>query len=99
SMTHPPRLIEVPLAHRALHTLSRDTEEVTCVSGSLWITQDTDPQDIVLEPGQRFHPQPGRRAILYALRASVASLRQRTLPAVVRHSPLRSPAARGLVME
>ena len=29
-------------------------QRVECVSGSLWVTQDGDPRDIVLEPGESF---------------------------------------------
>lgn len=36
---------------RVHHALGRRIE---CVTGSLWITQDRDPRDIVLAPGESF---------------------------------------------
>lgn len=98
-MAQPTRLVELPLAHRALHTLPALTQELTCRKGSLWITQDGDTQDIILAPGERFHPLPGRRAIVYALGDSIAVLREPVQPAPALNLPRRSPSARGLVME
>ena len=44
--------------------------QLRCDSGSLWITLDHDPRDIVLEAGQSFSGGMPRRAIVYALEAS-----------------------------
>ena len=93
------RYTEVALAKRSLQVLPPDTEQVSCRSGSIWITQDGDTQDIILQPGERFEPQPKRRTVLYGLEASVATLRQ-YLPAARPHGVARrSPAARGLILE
>ena len=98
-MAHPTRLVELPLAHRALYTLPAQTLEVTCRKGALWITQDGDTQDTILAPGERFQPLTGRRTIVYALGDSIAALRERAQPAPALSLPRRSPSARGLVME
>ena len=93
------RFSDLALAKRAVQVLPPDTDLVSCRSGSLWITQDGDLQDIILRPGERFVPQPRRRAILYGLEASVATLRQQ-VPVAVPHAVVRrSPAARGLILE
>ena len=57
----------IHLAKREMLSLDPAVRQVVCESGCLWITQDRDTQDILLEPGQSFTPDPGRRAILYAL--------------------------------
>lgn len=98
-MAHPTQIVDLPLAHRALYTLPALTQEVTCRKGTLWITQDGDTQDIILAPGERFQPLPGRRTIVYALGDSIAALRERAQPAPVSYLRLRSPSERGLVME
>lgn len=58
------------LARRELLALEPHAGGIACDSGSLWITQDHDPRDLFLGPGERFLPQPGRRAIAYALAPS-----------------------------
>ena len=40
---------------------------IRCTEGSLWLTLDHDPRDIVLEPGDSFETGAHRRALLYAL--------------------------------
>jgi hypothetical protein len=52
---------------RELLSLDADSGRVVCESGTLWITQDRDARDIVLDPGESFTPAAGRRAIVYAL--------------------------------
>lgn len=41
--------------------------QVRCTSGSLWITLDHDPRDIILAPGESFFTTEHKRALLYAL--------------------------------
>ena len=59
--------VRVQLAHRAMLHIDGGTRRVECHTGSVWITQDRDVRDIVLEPGEHFTPVPGRHAIAYAL--------------------------------
>lgn len=65
---HGPRTLH--LARRELLALELPTGGIALDSGSIWITQDHDPTDLFLAPGQQFHPQAGRRAIAYALAPS-----------------------------
>ena len=89
---------DLALAKRCVQVLPPETDLVSCRSGSM-ITQDGYQEDIILQPGERFVPQPKRRAVLYGLEASVATLRQQA-PTAVPHSIVRrSPAARGLILE
>lgn len=66
-MTPLPAPVRVLLAHRAILRIDGGTRRVECHTGSVWITQDRDVRDIVLEPGEHFTPVPGRHAIAYAL--------------------------------
>lgn len=40
---------------------------IRCLEGSLWLTLDNDPRDIVLEAGDSFEAPAHRRCLLYAL--------------------------------
>ncbi len=40
---------------------------IACRAGSVWITLDNDPRDIVLEAGESFTGTDHRRAMIYAL--------------------------------
>jgi hypothetical protein len=44
--------------------------EITCLGGALWITQDEDPRDIVLQSGESFTLDRKGPAIVWALAAS-----------------------------
>lgn len=60
-----------------------------CREGSLWLTLDHDPRDIVLEAGARYTGSGHRRALIYALEKSCLTLR----PAhAARSSPARQRA-------
>ena len=78
---------QVHLAKRDMLSLDADARQVTCESGSLWITQDRDTRDILLEPGDRFAPDRGRCAIVYALSPAVL-----TVLTVRSVSPASAPA-------
>lgn len=87
------------LAKRAMHRLPATAHQLVCNSGSLWITQDGDPRDIILNPGDCFESDGRRLAIAYALDAASMTLRTACPATAPLRRPLRSPAARGLVME
>ena len=90
---------DLVLAKRAIHRLPATAHQLVCNSGALWITQDGDSRDIVLNPGDHFESQGRRQAIVYALEPSSLTLTTPcAAPASVRRR-YRSPAARGLVME
>ena len=48
--------------------------EIACQDGSIWITLDNDPRDIVLEAGQSFTDTGHRRAMIYALETASVGL-------------------------
>lgn len=66
-MTPLPAPVRVQLAHRAMLHIDGGTRRVECHTGSVWITQDRDVRDIVLDPGEHFTPVAGHHAIAYAL--------------------------------
>jgi hypothetical protein len=76
-------LLEVP--HRAGAC-------VASAGGTLWVTLDNDPRDIVLAPGESFRVPPGRRALVYALEDAVLVL---GAPASSAARPAESPRRRG----
>jgi hypothetical protein len=92
---------QVRLARRDLLPLDPPVHRVVCESGSLWITQDRDARDILLEPGEAFTPDPARRAIVYALSTAALTVERaapKPLPVPARWRPAR-PHARSLVLE
>lgn len=47
---------------------------VRCTRGRIWITQDGDPRDVVLEPGDSYTADRGDRLLLHALRPSALEM-------------------------
>lgn len=47
---------------------------VACVSGSVWITQEEDPEDHVLSPAERFTPDRDGQTLAMALEESRISV-------------------------
>lgn len=43
---------------------------IKCVNGSVWITLDNDPRDIVLEEGEIFNTAKHKRVLIYAFQSS-----------------------------
>lgn len=78
------RLISLPA--RRLVEIAQPAR-IECREGSVWITLDHDPRDIVLERGETFEHDGLRRALVYAFEPSTLELR----PA----QPLPEPAYRG----
>jgi hypothetical protein len=66
---------QITLAKRAILKLSNEMGlAVRCDKGSVWITLDHDPRDIVLGAGQCFKTGEGRRALIYAFEPSLLTL-------------------------
>ena len=77
----------VCLARRQAVTLTQAKgSEIRCLRGSLWITQDGDPRDIVLEAGESFTVDRRGPAIVWALRASSVEMVPARRPAALAHS-------------
>lgn len=67
--------------------------QIDCSAGSLWITIDHDPRDIVLEPGESVADLGAGRALVYALQdAQLTVAVQEEERAVTRAAPLRPRA-------
>jgi hypothetical protein len=67
--------LDLSLAHQGLFTVpDASGVQVICREGSLWITLDNDPRDIVLAPGESFITTEHRRALIYAMGASALTL-------------------------
>lgn len=54
---------------------------IECVSGSLWITQDRDPRDIVLGPGEEFTLDQDGKAVIQASGQTIVLVSERRAPA------------------
>ena len=62
-----PQRLSLSLPKKAVFTLpDAHGVDIECSSGTLWITVDHDPRDIVLEAGERFRGDTHRRAIVAA---------------------------------
>jgi len=48
---------------------------VRCLAGSLWITHDGDPKDVIVEAGESYHVASCERMIVHALRESALRMR------------------------
>jgi hypothetical protein len=48
---------------------------IECLAGSLWVTQDNDPRDIMLEPGEECELSGRARVLVQALEPSRLRLR------------------------
>ena len=74
-MTHPSHQVRVELPKAGmlrLHDMSG--VELHCLSGTLWLTLDSDPKDVVLKAGESFVTTARRPAIVYALAPASARL-------------------------
>ena len=71
----------VAMLRQTLLELPRGELLVGCTSGSLWLTLDHDPRDIVLEAGQRIALDGRRRALAYALEDAVLEVGPASAPA------------------
>lgn len=65
------RLVELGLQAKAIsEVVDAAGVDITCRCGSVWITLDGDPRDIVLDAGEHFRTNERRRALIYALEPS-----------------------------
>lgn len=66
-----PHRFQVNLSKRSILTLPDAAGVgIECRSGSVWLTLDDDPRDIVLSAGERFTGGEHRRALVSALEPS-----------------------------
>jgi hypothetical protein len=88
SMNTTPHRYELSLATRGLLEIPDVAGvQVTCNEGCLWITLDNDPRDIVLQAGEIYVTTEHRRALVYALEASILALRPQAREAVAARAP------------
>jgi hypothetical protein len=72
-----------PLAHRGVLNLrDRNGDRVECLDGSVWITQDGDPRDIVLDAGESFVLDRAGTALVYALADARVAVQHPATPAL-----------------
>ena len=62
---------------------------IECRSGSIWVTLDRDPRDIVLAPGERFESAEHRRVLVSALEASCITVSDAQPAAMPLPAPVR----------
>lgn len=89
--------LDLQLSRRSIfHVADAAGVQILCRAGSIWITLDNDPRDIVLQAGESFTGDDHRRAIIYALDTSqvaVSDRQQATFPRPTMKSvPARAPA-------
>jgi hypothetical protein len=89
AITHP---YQLRLARRGLYEIPDVSGvDVACHEGSVWITLDDDPRDIILERGGSFRGTQRRRALIYAFEASELVV----APSVGKSSPVPAPVFHG----
>lgn len=71
--------------------------QIVCQGGTLWITLEGDPRDVVLEAGGRFAPTEHRRALIAAMVPS--SLSMYAVPAAARTPRERDRKPASVVFE
>ena len=92
--SHP--AFDLNLAHRAMFRVPDAADvKIVCHTGSLWITLDDDPRDIVLLASESFTTPDHRRALVYAMEPSNISV----AAAPVATASRRNDARRPLVLE
>jgi hypothetical protein len=89
-----PQRLSLSLPNKAIFTLPDAHDvDIECHSGTVWITLDHDPRDIVLERGERFRSDAHRRALVAALEPScVRFSAERLSVAAAPALPQRSPS-------
>ena len=96
--TPSPRQMDLCLERRALFQVSDAAGvQMACQSGSLWITLDGDPRDILLDAGDRYTATEHRRALIYALEPSTVRLAMAPAAAPARRNGLNRAVASPLI--
>lgn len=98
-MNTAPQFVDLTLAKRAVYQLPDTARQITCRSGTLWITQDHDLRDIILASGESFSTDGRHKVIAYALDPATLTVRSTSAAATPVRKTQHSPAARGLVVE
>ncbi|MBG9386924.1 DUF2917 domain-containing protein [Caenimonas aquaedulcis] len=76
-MNATPATRHVPVARRGLLNIADAAGvQVRCEQGSVWLTLDNDPRDIVLEAGDAFHTDEHGLMLVYGLENSTVSVRE-----------------------
>jgi len=85
--------LDLTLAHQAMFSVSDAAGvQITCHEGSLWVTLDDDPRDVVVDAGGSFLTTEHRRALIYAMKPSSLRLVMAAAAARPRRAG-RTPAA------
>lgn len=70
------KLVALAMSKSSLYRLQKSANRITCQSGSIWITQDNNVQDIVLERGESFTHVGTDGVLLYALEPAALLVHQ-----------------------
>lgn len=91
-----PHRFELTLEHRALLSVADAADlQIDCREGTVWVTLDHDPRDVVLATGERFVTAEHRRAVIYALEPARIAVQRATVQPVA--STVRSGWLRRLL--
>lgn len=70
------KLVALAMSKSSLYRLQKSANRITCQFGSIWITQDNDLKDIVLESGDSFTHEGVGDVLLYALEPAALLVHQ-----------------------
>lgn len=91
-MTTEQPLMDLALQPRALFSVPDAADlRIRCRSGTVWITLDHDPRDIVLEAGDSFTGDSHRRAVVYAMDRACIAISRPHAPALPRKAAGAAP--------
>lgn len=87
-------VVTLELEHGALLPLKKSKGfRVVCLEGALWITEDDDRRDVILEPGRHYQLR-GEGTLVLALHAARIRVEAPASPAAPDDAPLSLPGAR-----